>query len=448
MRSNVATVNTERTHEGAPARILKPTPQLVRQVATCMLFENTFYEKGDTIAEEIAKTCAVADPQEIARVAIMAREDFKLRHVPLFLLAQLDKRRAEVAGLLASTVARVVQRPDELAEALSVLQKVNPGRPLKKILSAGMKKGLAHAFRKFSPYQLAKWNRDNAIKLRDVLFLVHAKPKDDEQAAAWKALANGSMEAADTWEVALSAGADKKATWERLLSEGRLGYIALLMNLRNMETAGVDRRLVEKALAEGAKDSRALPFRFVSAAKHAPSYAQALSDAMLAAIHGAERLAGTTYLVVDVSGSMDAPLSGKGTLMRLEAAGALAALLREVCESCRVFTFSNQLVEVPNLRGMAMLAGINNSQPHGGTALAETLRTLARTVEPADRVIVITDEQAQDGIVKPHGKHGYLVNVAPYRAGLETGGAWVRVNGFSERVVDFVRWEESAAAVA
>ena len=42
---------------------------------------------------------------------------------------------------------------------------------------------------------------------------------------------------------------------QRLLREGKLGYLALLRNLRNMEQAGCDERLVKKAIADrkGAK---------------------------------------------------------------------------------------------------------------------------------------------------------------------------------------------------
>ena len=444
MRTNAAAANTERTFEGAPARIPAAPKQLERQVATCLLWENTFYEKGSTVADEIAATCRVVDVGDVAAMAVKARNDFKLRHVPLFLLAHLDLRRTEKPGLVAATVEQVVQRPDEMGELLSIIRKVDGGkRQLKKILSAQIKKGLARTFRKFNAYQLAKWNRDSEIKLRDVLFLCHAKPKTDEQKATWPKLINGSLEAADTWEVALSAGSDKKATWERLLTEGKLGYMALLMNLRNMTEAKVDGALVERALLDGAAGSRALPFRFVSALKHAPAYAQALSDAMVRAIDATERLSGTTLLVLDVSGSMNILLSQKGTLARWEAAGALGVLLREVCESVRVFTFSNGLVEIPNLRGLPLIQNIGNSQPHQGTYLANTLQALFRQVSGAQRVIVVTDEQTHDGIVPPpDGAHGYIVNVAPYRPGLDVSGRWKRVNGFSERLVDWIRWEE------
>lgn len=445
MKTNTPAVNAERTHEAAPARIPKPVAQLERQVATCMLFEDTFYEKGSEIAAGIAASCATVPVQEIADCAVKAREDFKLRHVPLFLLAQLNKRRNEVPGLLAKTVERVIQRPDELAESLAILSKVE-GKPVKRVMSHGFENGLARAFRKFSPYQLAKWNRDSAIKLRDVLFLTHAKPKDADQAATWKALVEGTLAAPDTWEVALSAGADKKATWERLLAESRLGYMALLMNLRNMTEAGVDRMLVEASLLNGASGSRALPFRFVSAAKAAPAFAQALSDGMLAAIDTTAKLPGVTYFLLDVSGSMDAALSAKGTLTRLEAAGALGVLLREVAQACRVFTFSLRLEEVANLRGLALVSGMSRSQEHSGTHLAGALATMKAKLPAPDRLVVITDEQSHDGIMAlPAGVNGYVVNVAPYRPGLDVSGGWVRINGFSERVVDFIRYHEADA---
>jgi 60 kDa SS-A/Ro ribonucleoprotein len=57
-----------------------------------------------------------------------------------------------------------------------------------------VKRGLARAFTKFDAYQLAKYNRRSRVKLRDVLFLCHAKPKNEQQAATWKNLVEGSLE--------------------------------------------------------------------------------------------------------------------------------------------------------------------------------------------------------------------------------------------------------------
>lgn len=433
------------THEGGKAGLVEAVAQLERQVATCLLFEDAFYESGSTIAAGIAASAASVPVEELARIAVKAREDYSLRHVPLFLVSHLEKRRSEAPGLVAATLARVIQRADELTEFLAVHARVNSKKPgeLKDFVSAQIKKGLAKAFQKFTPYQLAKYNRDEAIKLRDVLFLCHAKPKDQEQKDAWAKLVAGTLEAPDTWEVALSAGADKKATWERLLAEKKLGAFALIRNLRNMEQANVDRSAVLSALSE-AKSRGILPFQFLAAFRHAPAYAQGIETAMLNALSESERLPGSTLLVLDVSGSMDTPMSSKGTLNRIDAATGLAVLLREVSSDLRVFTFSNSLVEVPALRGLGLVSNVLNSQDHSGTYLRQTLLALEKAVPKADRIIVVTDEQSQDGNHKPWIERAYLINVAPYKPGLDTNGGWTRINGFSERVVDFIRYEEAA----
>ncbi len=427
---------TATTHEGGQAGRQTPAMELERAVATCLLWEPTFYEKGDAIAARIAELCAEVTPETIASLAVRARNEWKLRHVPLWLYVQLAGR-ARGQSIVRETIAAVIQRPDEMGEMVSLYWR-DGRRPL----SGQMKKGLAAAFGKFDAYRLAKWNRDAAVKLRDVLFLCHAKPKDAEQDALWKQLIGGTLAAPDTWEVALSAGADKRETWTRLLAERKLGYMALLQNLRNMIAAGVEQAAVEEALLRGAVGSKALPFRFVAAARHAPQYAQALSDAMVAALGDAPQLPGTTVLVVDVSGSMDDRLSAKSEMTRLDAAGALAVLLREVCASVRVFTFSTMLAEVPNLRGLGLIDAIIHSQQHGGTYLAQALNTVRVQAPKVDRIIVVTDEQSHDGGVVPWAASASIINVAPYKPGLDTSGGWNRINGWSERVVDWLRLAE------
>lgn len=433
MRSNMPTLHRASTHEGGHADPHQsPLTELRRAVSSCLLFENTFYEKGGEIAERIAALCRTVGNEEIGLLAREARTQMKLRHVPLFLCVQLARKRW--AGL-SSVLADVIQRPDEMAEFLALYW-----QPNKQPISKQVKKGLAAAFRKFSPYQLAKWNRDNAIKLRDVLFLCHAKPKDAEQAAAWKQLIDGTLPIPDTWESALSSGKDKRETWERLLNENKLGYMALLMNLRNMSAAAVRQDLVETALISGADHSNALPYRFIAAYKHAPQYAQALSSAMESAIHG--ELEGSTAVVVDVSGSMMDALSGKGEMQRWEAAAGLAVLLRKLCYSCRVFTYNDRLMEVAGLRGLGLVETIKQ-HIGGGTRTAAALQRVQSLCPTLRRIILITDEQASDGMIQNWAEHGYVINVAPYQPGLESSRyGWTRINGWSERVVEWIAEQE------
>lgn len=436
MKTNVKASYQATTHEGGRADVhQKPEVELERAVASCLLFEDTLYESGNEIAERIASLCDQVSHEKVAALAIKARHDYKLRHVPLWLLAQLAKRRAKTS----TVIPQVVSRPDEMGELISLYWKMNGKARCP--LSAQLKRGLAATFQKFSPYQLAKWNRDAAVKLRDVMFLTHPKPKDAEQAETWKKLAEKTLEAPDTWEVALSAGQDKKATWERLLREKKLGYMALLMNLRNMEQVDADRSLVEFALRDGAKGSRALPFRFVSACKHAPSYAQALSDAMELAVEG--QLDGETAVLIDVSGSMNDSLGRKSTLKRYEAAAALAVLIRGMASRCRIFSYDNHCREVPNIKGLGLLDAVRK-RVGGGTMTAKALCHVETKCPQARRIVLITDEQAHDGIHPLWAQYGYIINVAPYKPGLETGGRWVRINGFSERIVDWMQVHEAS----
>lgn len=432
MKTNIAVAYSAKTHEGGRADAHQsPLQELERAVSTCLLWEKTFYEKGNDIAARIAGLCTQVTPAQVSAVAIKARTDLKLRHVPLFLCVQLLRLKA--GKLAGDTITAVVKRPDEMGELIALYRKE------KRIpLAAQLKKALARVFPTFSPYQLAKWNGDAAVKLRDVLFLVHAKPKDAAQAAVWKQLIDGTLASPDTWEVALSAGNDKKATWERLLTDKKLGYMALLMNLRNMSEAGVEPFLVESALREGAKGSKALPFRFISAYKHAPQYAQALSDAMEVAVEG--ELAGTTALLLDVSGSMDAVISNKSELKRYETAAALAVLVRGLSKSCRIFAYATSMAEIVNIKGLGLIDALKQGMQTLGwsTHTAAALKLLQEKCPSVDRVILLTDEQAHDGIHPLWASHGYVINVAPYKPCLETPGGWVRINGWSERIIDWI----------
>src|SRR5690606_18384746 len=162
------------------------------------------------------------------------------------------------------------------------------------------------------------------------------------QAAIWKQLVEGTLPVPDTWEVALSGGGDKRETFERMLREGTLGYLALLRNLRNMAESGVDTGLVRDAILARKGARRVLPFRYVAAARAAPQFEPAIDQALSEAIAELSPLPGKTAALVDVSGSMNAPLSGKSDMTRMDAAAALASLIHG---DLRVFTFSNALVE-------------------------------------------------------------------------------------------------------
>ena len=422
-----------RTREGGPAKVISPELQLRRSVLACMLWENEFYEDGQEIAARIRALVPKVKAETVAALAVEARGKMKLRHVPLLLVREMARLETH-RELVARTLVQVIQQPDEIAEFVAIYWKDG-----KVPLSAQVKKGLAQAFLKFDEYQLAKYDRSGPIRLRDVLFLCHAKPRDSEQSAMWKRLIEGELDTPDTWEVALSSGADKREAWERLLRERKLGELALLRNLRNMKQSGVDEALVLGGI-DSMKTSRVLPFRFLAAARYVPQWEETIERAMLSSLAGQEKLPGRTVLLVDVSGSMNATLSRRSEMLRTDAAYGLAILLREVCKKAITFTFSDNLVEVPPREGFALRDALEKSQPHGGTYLG---RALEQIREAYDRIIVITDEQAHDRVPGPRGR-GYVINVASNKNGVGYG-AWTHIDGWSEAVVEYVRVAEQIA---
>jgi 60 kDa SS-A/Ro ribonucleoprotein len=438
--------NTKRaslvTHEGAPARHISILAQLRRSVLSCLLWESEFYEDGEQIAQRIAALTAQCRPEDVAALAVEAREQMHLRHAPLLLLRELARHPQikDRPQLVSKAMAQVLQRADEPAEFLALYWKDK-----KQPLSKQVKRGLAWSMRRFSEFELAKYNRDAQVTPRDVLFMSHARPKDEAQAGLWKKLAANELASPDTWEVQLSAGADKKETFERLIREKKLGYFALIRNLRNMEQAGVDAQLVRDAiLARKGGAEKILPFRYIAAARHAKQFEPELDTAMQAALTKLPKLPGMTLVLVDNSGSMSARLSGKSDMTRADAAAGVAIVARGVCESVRVFAFSDNCVEVPPRTGMALRDAIHAATTMGGTQLGAAVKKVSDLSH--DRLIVVTDEQSADRVPEPKGL-GYMINVASNRHGVGYG-KWLHVDGWSDAVVRFITEHERTDVVS
>jgi hypothetical protein len=422
------------THERAKAKRFTPEMALKRSLMNCLLWEDQYYEDGVAIADRIKTLVPQVDAKRVAALATEVREVMKLRHAPLLVIREMARHETHRA-LVADTIERVIQRPDEMTELLAIYwaDALGPQQQRKRQpVSAQVKKGLARALTKFDAYQLAKYDRDGAVRIKDVLFLVHAKPKDKAQEKVWKQLVDGELAAPDTWEVSLSSGKDKRETFERLMAENKLGGLALLRNLRLMQQAQVPRQTIADAILAMRTD-RILPYRFITAARYAPDFEPELETAMLKSIKGYARLPGRTRLLIDVSGSMFHPLSAQSEMTRAEAACGLAILAREVCEEVEIFTFSQEVKKVPPRRGFALRDAIIGSQPHTSTYLGKAVSEIDRK---GDRLIVFTDEQSHDRVPDPVAR-GTMVNVASYQHGVGHG-AWTKVDGFSEAVIAWI----------
>ena len=410
--------NSIQTHEGATAKQISDYDQLRRSVMSCMLWEDSFYEEGEGIADRIAYLCQKVSPEKVKELALEAKYQMGIRHTPLWMAVTAKIFDQEF-------VAKLIRRVDDIMELLALYW--HDG---KKPIPKQMKRAFEKRLNEFDKYQLAKYRglaRD--IKLRDIIRLIHPKPVDDNHSRWFKEVIDNTITPPDTWETALMQGANKKETFERLISEQKLGALAFLRNLRNMRQSGVSN------IGEGLKAlkcSKILPFQFIKAAQFAPEYEDLIEEKMLESMASFDKLKGHTVLLVDVSASMRDTLSGKSEINRSDAAAGVAIMAREMCEKVSIFAFGSNVYEIPNRRGFALsdLLGWRSEGTFLGDAI-DRINTLSY-----DRIIVITDEQSHDSVADPKTL-GYMINVAPYQNGVGYY-AWHHIDGWSPSVMKYI----------
>jgi 60 kDa SS-A/Ro ribonucleoprotein len=411
-------------HEGAEVFALTNELELYSGVVTASLSDN-FYEKTDARLARIVALMAKCEPEFVAKLAIYARTDMYMRSIPMVLTVELAKL-VKGSDLVSRTVSKVVNRADEITELLAYYQMANERKGTKKLnhLSKQIQKGLATSFNKFDEYQFAKYDRATEITLRDALFLVHPKAKDEGQQAIFNKIVAQNLETAYTWETELSAlGQAKfenptlktlafKAKWEELIDSGKIGYMATLRNLRNIVEANVSAKHVEKVCAylsnpNAVAKAKQFPFRFLAAHReiktlkstYTTMILNALEDAVVASVVNMKGFDAQTKVLVaaDVSGSMQRPISDKSKVLAFDIGLMLAMLLQSKCKRVVSGMFGDtwKIINVPN-RGV--LQNVDTFYRREGEVGYSTnghlvIQDLINRKEVMDKVMIFTDCQ-------------------------------------------------------
>ncbi|TYQ15254.1 UNVERIFIED_CONTAM: TROVE domain-containing protein [Acetivibrio alkalicellulosi] len=397
---NLARLKTNKTinKESAIAYTMNDKEKLVTQVLTSLFNENKFY--GDN-SKDILKTIRnviKSDAGFIANLCIFVRNEMHLRTISHVLVSELAKS-SEGKNFVRKVLNKIVERPDDMTEVLAYY--INTyGKPIPN----SIKKGLADSFGKFDEYQLAKYNRDNEVKLRDILCLVHPKAKDEMQNDLWKRLLEDNLETPVTWETELSSKGNNKETWEKLIDENKLGYMALMRNLRNIIKSGASN--LNKVYCYLADESRVrknkqLPFRYYSAYKVIKNEGigtskifDALEIAIKASTKNINRLGGKTLIAADVSGSMNSRISAKSDMTCAEVAVLMLSIANYICKETITTTFDNNLYlcNLSTLNGIIANA-ISIKVNGGGTDITLPIRHLLNNKIFVDRIILLSDNE-------------------------------------------------------
>jgi 60 kDa SS-A/Ro ribonucleoprotein len=413
-----------RNHEGAPAWKMDARTELYAAVVTASLAD-TFYEKANDRLIRIRELVAQNEAGFVARLAVYTRTQMHLRSVSLVLAAELAALH-NGDSLVSRTIGRVIDRADEITELLAYYQLRNQRKGAKKLnrLSKQVQKGLALAFNKFDEYQFAKYNRATEVKLRDALFLAHPKARDARQQEVFDKIVQDTLATPYTWETELSALGQQqfasaearaqafRAKWEELLDSGKLGYMALLRNLRNLLEADVSAAHLDKlcrclADEKAVQNARQLPFRYLAAYREvlalrsggAAGVLTALEAAIQASIQNVKGFGAETRVVIacDVSGSMQQGVSARSSILLYDIGLLLGMLLQHRCRHVVTGMFGDRW-QVVNLPQTSVLANVQEFYKREGQVGYATnghlvVRDLVQRRVQADKVMLFTDCQ-------------------------------------------------------
>ena len=351
--------------------------------------DDKYYQKENEVYEQLERLIAVCDKEFVAKAIIYARKQFGMRTITHIASSMLAKH---IGGMEWGSrfFDKVINRVDDMTEIVAC------HLSRKQKLTNAMKKGFSSALGRFDDYQLAKYKGENkAVKLVDLVNLVHPKETERNNGAIGR-LINGELKSFDTWESELSAVGDdvvaKKAVWNRLLDENKLGYFALLRNLRNIIQLG-DEMLKNKALnallnEQAIKRSLVLPFRFSTAydemAKIDSDAMRAVSKACEIACSNVPKLEGKTLIALDVSGSMS-------NCRVADIASLFTAVLLK-SNDCDLITFSDVAnYRIVNTDDSVMTIKKAIRYACGGTNFDSVFQVANKKY---DRVILLSDMQA------------------------------------------------------
>lgn len=424
-----------------------------------------FYRGAQSTLDDLRKLVTkVKDKEFVAKAAIYARDKFGMRSITHAVACELASQ-LNGAEWGKDFYNKVVVRVDDMTEILSYYLAYKTSKDSPKFPNS-LKKGFAKAFDKFDGYQLAKYKGENkTVKLVDVVNIVHPVPTV-RNSEALNLLIKGELKSSDTWEAKLSKAGQmaeseedlsqlKADAWNDLISSRKLGYFALLRNLRNIITQSpqsikvacemlCDERLI--------KNSRVLPFRFSTAfeeiskldsSKDVREVLVAIDKALEISVQNVPKFDGETLVVMDVSGSMQ----GKAS----EIASLFGAVLAKA-NNCDVMTFATNANYKSYNPNDSVMTIRNSFKYSGGGTNFKAIFQIAN--KKYDRVIILSDMQGWEGYTTPSSdfkayKNKFGANPFVYSWDLAGYGTLqlpennvFALAGFSDKVFDIMQMME------
>ena len=445
----VAAIPTEnaKNRQGCAAYSLSDELRLISMLNTIKLEPQFYRSENQTMRElrDLIERIGLKDPYFVAQAIVYSRclgEGMRsVNHLAAALLAPFISGKEYAKrfyGLWDKKEKKggCIYRVDDMSEIKDVYAALN-----KSTLSNSMKKGFAAVLEALDTYQLAKY-KDTVIDMANLTHPKSALSKaeivvDGKKMKVIDALMKGITVSADTWEVANSeAGQEvakavkagkltkaeaevtlanaKNDNWEAMLTEGKLGILAAIRNIRSMLKS--PRKEVIDALCklvsngQAIRDGKIMPYQIDYAYEVVKKEFSNSADGrrvMEALLKGyeyavpnlADALPGRTCVMVDCSGSMNTYCSQAGQRSNIastaaEKAGLIAATIAKATNAdvVRFGSYAEFYSYDPNESVFSLGRKIGHDNM-GGTSIPSAFELIRNAKRQYDRIILLSDNE-------------------------------------------------------
>lgn len=451
--SAIATTGeTARNHYGAQGFKRDQKSDLYLLAVSFMGGDKNYYESSDERYQRLISltgAIAVEDPEWLTEMIRWVRNGAYMRTVAgvmaveavmarlAFARVQDEKyRTSQKPGVNAAMIDAACARADEPGEILAYyLSKWS--KPIPNPIEKGLEMAVQRLYtqRGFLRYG---GTTTKSITMQDVLRLSHAKadPEKPDQNALFSYITNPGQGAEDLnlakiatrnrlmavpqdqrrtllgteptntllrkgemgWEhISAWLGSMDKEAWEAVIPG--MGVMAMLRNLRNFDQVGISDahvRMVTDTISnvDEVRQARALPMRFLSAYRNAPSlrWAWPLEQGLNHSLQNVPEIGGRNLILVDVSPSMTwGKISDKSQLSYYDAAAIFGAVMAVRNPHSHLVQFGGDSKIVPIAEGESVLKVIEKFHEISYTNIPGAVQ---KWFGSHDRVIIVTDEQS------------------------------------------------------
>lgn len=414
---------------------LSPEATLAQYAATGT-FNGTYYATASDALKNVMQAAAGVSPEFVAKTAVWTRTESFMKDTPAFLAAWLSKHGPD---LLPKIFGQVIDNPKMLRNFVQILRSGVVGR---KSLGSRPKKLILKWLASRTPEAIFKGSVGNDPSLADIIKMTHPKPDTSERRSLYAYLTGrldsktprvgvpyplegdlpSLVKAFEAWKKS-KEGAPPNVPFEMLTAldlgtpewteiARNASWTQTRMNLNTFKRHGVFNdaalvKLVAERLvdAELIRKAKVFPYQIFAAYKHVEGVPReienALQDAAEIAIENVPEIPGKVWIFVDVSGSMQSPVTGHrigstSKVMCLEAAAVFAAAILRKNPTADVIPFHNEVVKFrPNPRDPVMTTAQKLAAlPSGGTSISAPLAHLNKLKEKGDLLVYVSDNQS------------------------------------------------------